>query len=390
MTIYTRFTVTALFFTLLLIPPPSPFPKDIPVGSPAVKYIDPEFSSDNDAITFRTTWLHHGEAWVGWLNPQNGELVSPTGQDYWLANKLAPIDDLSDNGPEWMRHNGVYGVLYTRIENDVQRMYFWSTQSGQAQLIGSSHDPISRTHYAGTNAPSGPAKILYQRRQYPYGPLEVYWLDLSAPTVEHHLPDVSLEISLPIWINHHLILYSKPVGDTFQLVQYNTLSQSEIVLTHDEGDKLGPYAWSAPEMGGQYLYLAAVRLPNEPQPRRVRIYHALEQTELQLLAELEAPPDAGNHQNFSSPEPFVYQGHSYISLVLAPNIRTETSICVFPLPTHSDGIPQRVDDPNLQEIKLDPESYITRYGAYIYYYYNDYNWPAQTHLRRCLFLPTQN
>ncbi len=384
---YTRLIPIALIFALLITPPPAPLHQDIPVGSPTVKYVDPEFSSDNDLFTFRTTWLHNADAWVGWLNPQDGTLVSPTGQDIWLANKLSPIDDLSDNGPEWMRDNGIYKVLYTRIADDVQRIYFWSSQTGQSEVVGNFMDSISRTHYAGTHAPSGPGKILYQRRLVPNGPQEVFWLDLHNPTQEHHLPGVSLEISLPTWIGSDAILYSKAVNDTFQLIQYDTNTHTETILTHDEGDKLGAYAWSAPEIGNQLLYLAAVLLPGDPQPRRVRVYRLTKQSDLQLYAELQPPPAAGDHLNFSSPEPFVYQGHSYISLVLAPDNRSETSIWVFPLPSQPGASPQRVDDPDLHEIKLDPESYITRYGAYIYYYYNDNNWPAQTHLRRCLFLP---
>ena len=394
MTVYAKLTVIIIFLLAMATGAPAPETtgyhfEDIPVGSPTVKYVDPEFSSDNDLFTFRTAWLNNGEAWVGWLDPSDGTLVSETGQDIWVANKLSPLIELIDNGPEWIRDNSVYKVLYTGVAEDVPRMYLWSSQTGQSELVGNFADSIARAHYAGTYTPSGSGKILYQRQLVPNGPQEVFWLDLSAPNQEFHLPGVILEISLPTWISRDTILYTTAVSGTLQLAQYETLSHTETILTADDGDKMGPYAWAAPEFGGQIFYLAAVAASSDANPRSLRIYRHSERATLELYAELIAPPDAGNHLNFASPEPFIYQGRSYISLVLAPDDYSETSIWVFPLPDQSGGyIPQRVDDPDLHEVKLDPESYITRYGAYIYYYYSDNNRLVQTPLRRCLFLPS--
>ena len=91
--------------------------------------------------------------------------------------------------------------------------------------------------------------------------------------------------------------------------------------------------------------------------------------------------------NISSPEPSVYQGASYISLSLFNNEKTEGSIWVFGLPTEVGSTPpppQRVDDPNLGALKLDPEAYITSSGAFVYYYYNS---SCLVTLHRCAFQP---
>ncbi len=360
---------------------------DIAVGSQSVKYADPEFDSGTNMLTFRDAWLS-ANAWVGWLDPEDGTLVTETGKDFWLANQLSPINELQDNGPEWMRHNGVATVIYTRQEGKyIERMYLWSAATGQSTPVIPGTDYVIRSHCNGSNSVGGPGKILYRRRTSPITPWEVYWLDLSNPTQEFHLPDVELEVSLPTWISDDAILYSRHEGSAIQLVQYDTATHSETVLTSDGGDKLGAYAWNAPEAGGELLYMAPVKMGGDPYPRQIRIYQMLEGTAV-TFATLTIPPEAGTHVNISSPEPFVYQGASYISLSLFTNGNTEGSIWVFGLPVERGGTPpppQRVDDPNLVALKLDPEAYVTSSGAFVYYYYNP---PGLILLRRCVFQPT--
>ena len=387
-TIKVLIMAAAIFMTHLLV---AYAYDDVQIGSESVKYVDPEIDSDANMITFRDAWLT-GNAWAGWLDPATGDLVSETGQDFWLAGQLSPINELQDNGPEWLRHNGALMVIYTRQEGMVERMYLWSTVTGQSQPVMPGTDYISRTHFDGSNSADGSGKLLYRRRSLLFGSWEVYWLDLSNPTQEHRLPDVELDVSLPTWIENDTILYSRHHGDAIQLVQYDTATLSETVLTSDSGDKLGAYAWNAPEAGGDLLYMAAVKMEGDTYASEIRVYQMVAgATEPITFVTFAPPPEAGSHVNIASPEPFVYDGASYISLALFNDAKDEGSIWVFALPTERGGqppAPQRLDDPNLAVLKLDPEWYVTPDGAYVYYYYNVSGWPSRVILHRCAFYPT--
>lgn len=386
---YVKFIITVLIMTAIVLvaqPAAALTYDDIAIGSQSVRYVDPEVDSETNLITFRDAWLS-ANAWVGWLDPTDGTLVTETGKDFWLDSQLSPINELQDNGPEWMRHNGVPTVIYTRQEGKyLERMYLWSTATGQSTPVIPGTDYVIRSHFDGSNSANGPGKVLYRRRTSPLASWQVYWLDLSNPTQEFQIPDVELDVSLPTWIDNNAILYSRYEGSTIQLVLYNTATHLETVLTNDGGHKLGAYAWNAPEIGGELLYMVAVKTGSDPYPREIRVYQMLEGAAV-TFATLTIPPEAGTHVNISSPEPFVYQGASYISLALFNNNKTEGSIWVFGLPIERGGTPpppQRVDDPNLVALKLDPESYVTDSGAFVYYYYNS---PGLVLLRRCVFQP---
>lgn len=365
---------------------------DIEIGSESVWYVDPEFDSENNRISYRDSWILDGEVWVGSLNPEDGTLITDT--VIWLDDHLSPILTYDGNGPEWMRDNGADKVIYTRDEGDgLHRMYLWSTETELSQPIGP-EDGINRFHFAGTKSPDGPGKVLYKRRLFPSGDWGIFWLDLSNPTQEFHIPNVELAVSLPTWIDSDHVLYSKLHDDgRIQLAHYDTATHTQTVLTTDDGDKLGAYAWHAPEVGGQLLYMAAVRFEGNEYATEVRIYQGLEgASAATLFTTLAAREITRQEMNILSPEPFVYDGRSYISLSLAPDEFTVTSVWVFSLPDGAGGDPlppQRVDNPNLRVKKLDPEVYVTPYGAFIYYYYTEYyEFPnARVILRRCRFQP---
>ena len=113
---------------------------------------------------------------------------------------------------------------------------------------------------------------------------------------------------------------------------------------------------------------------------------------LSLFATLKAPKEAGAFSFFTSPEPFVYRNHSYISLLLSPQEDiNESQVWVFSVPETSGGQPyaqhQRVDTSTITAEKLDPEWYVTPHGAFIYYWYADGADGNRIKLRRTIFEP---
>jgi hypothetical protein len=363
---------------------------DIAIGSPNVDYVDPEFHSGTNRITFRDAWPANGNVWVSTLDPTSGTFVSGTGQDVLIDGQIAHADESADNGPEWIKDAGIDKILYTRTDGAVERMFMRDLVGGAPEALGPA-DGASRTHCAGTTAPSGRAKLLYRRWVPSLSAWKFFWLDLGSPVREFTLPEAEVKISLPTWVDARYILLSQVVAGVRQLALYDTVSQSVTVQTTDADDKFGAYAWRAPELGGRILYMAAIRFAGQSDVTAIRIYWRERSTDTTLtpFATLRFPTGT-TPGGVRSPEPFTFQGHSYISLALEPADKLDTSIWVFSVPPTKDGAPfrppQRVDDSTLRVNKIDPEPYATDSRVFVYYYYVEPE-TFRTHLRRCAVTP---
>jgi hypothetical protein len=359
---------------------------DIAVGSPGVNYVDPEFHSSTNRLTFRDRWGADGNTWVSVLDPISGRFVSDTGQDILVDSQMAGRKDECDNGPEWIRDDGVDKVLYTRKDGSQECMYIRDPAGGPPELVGPA-DKAVRNHFAGTTASTDRAKILYRKWIWLLQTWRVFWLDLKNPTKEFALPEVALKVSLPTWFDSRYILISQKVDDVFQLASYDTITRSVSVQTADQEDKFGAYAWRAPELDGKLLYMAAIRFAGDEDVTALRIYWRQRSGDLTLtpFATLTFPTGTAPGV-VHSPEPFVFQNRSYISLGLKPANTVDTSLWVFCVPQTKDGPPprppQRVDDPTLKVNKIDPETYVTDSRVFVYYYYIEPG-SLRTRLRRC-------
>ena len=363
---------------------------DIPIGASSVDYVDPEFNPAAGRVTFRDTWEADGSVWVGALDAATGALATETGRDIFVDRPVPTVDEQTDNGPEWIRDDGVDKVLYTRTDGGRERIYMRDLTGGPPEPLGPD-DGVSRTHCAGTRAVSGSAKILYRRWVPALVAWRLVWLDAANPTREVLLPDAEARISLPTWIDTRSILISQLIGGVYQLAVYDTVSPSVLVLTADADDKVGAYAWRAPELGGRLLYVAAVRPAGQSDVTAVRVYWRERASDQMLTpyATLGLPADAPVG-GVRSPEPFTFQGRSYVCLAIEPGNTLDTAVCVLSVPPVKDGPPwrppQRVDDAFLRAHKIDPEPYATDARVFVYYYYRDPT-TRRTRLRRCAVTP---
>jgi hypothetical protein len=377
---------------------------DVRMGLPSIDYADIEPNSANNKAVFQDRFIDgyiDGNAWVARLDPKSGTFVSVDGRDLFIDDNMSTfcIDVqksplCSANYAEWVTDSGENKVLYSRLEGNQQRVYMRNLHGGPRELVGPS-DGISRHHLMGTNSSGGRAKVVY-RRWMSDQRWRVFWLDMSNPTEEILLPDLVFGGGPPQWIGSRYILYQARVGQVVQLVSYDTLTRSVRNMTDDPGDKYGPYSWQAPELGGGRLVIAEA-IPKKlgsNKYKELRLYwlKAPSDTVLSRFATLKAPKEAGAFSFFSSPEPFVYKNHTYISLILSPEEDTnESQVWVFSVPETSGGQPyaqpQRVGTSTITAEKLDPESYVTPYGAFIYYWYADVSDGNRIKLRRTIFEP---
>lgn len=120
---------------------------DIPIGSPDVKYVDPEFDSARDRMTFQDGTTPGGSAWIGYLDPATGKLRSDTGKDHLVGTGVTSIWRTLQ-GPEWIVDAGRTKVFFTASSGTQPALYLTPALIGSPQpsrLLSSSGSPVE-TH----------------------------------------------------------------------------------------------------------------------------------------------------------------------------------------------------------------------------------------------------
>jgi hypothetical protein len=372
---------------------------DIPMGLPSVDYVDNELNSNINRMAFNDK-MRDGNGWVANVNPQLGTFISPDGLDLFIDDHMSTFEKDHLNLPttgcnyiEWVKDNGEDKVLYTRLEGNIQRMYIKNLTGGPRELVGP-NDGISRAHQQGSKSDTGRVTVAYRRWVSSDQSWHGFWVSMNDPSHEFPMPGYVYGGGPPQFIQSRYILYQATVGQVVQIIKYDTETHLFRALTDDTGDKYSPYSWEAPELGGGRLYVAEA-IPigsNKYQELRVYWQKSPGDSVLSLWATLPAPPEAGPYTYFTSPEPFVYKNHSYVSLILSTQQDIDdTEVWAFSVPETSGGQPytkhQRVDTPTIVVKKLDPEWYVKPDNAFIYYWYVDTADANSDKLRRCVFEP---
>jgi hypothetical protein len=168
------------------------------------------------------------------------------------------------------------------------------------------------------------------------------------------------------------LVYSTPVTNGVgrgwrQAFSYDIDTGASTELTTDSGNKGEVFMWQAPEYGGAYVMMTKVNgyLLNFYTLQ----FNTKKQQYLWTLVNTISPP-AGAPKYVWSPEPFVYNGKSYVYMVRntsakAVSLSNPTQIWVASI----DGSYNvQVSDPTVTNVvRTDPEYFATSSGVYIYY-----------------------
>jgi hypothetical protein len=136
-------------------------------------------------------------------------------------------------------------------------------------------------------------------------------------------------------------------------------------ITTDADMKLLPYMWWAPEYN-DYLLMTLIGTT------KVGIYRQIS-GQWTRIYEIVLP---SSKPHVNSPEPFVAGGRSYISMVAAEKLVSIGPLRLWPVgPTEiwvagvDPAAPffRRVDDPNTEANRVDPEVYYTTSGPVVFY-----------------------
>lgn len=345
--------VAALLLTAVTgIATPSASAQEVLVSDPDQSLIDPDFDQGH----YQLTWGDEsGRLWVGTIDPDTGDFNPPSGQgvlvDTNIANEFVfgngPVYGFGDTGP---------AILYTRY--DSQNRF----SLGSAQFDGTSWVtktlPNSTNKYGptGSDSPALKGALSYLTTENQL----VLWRNLDSSGAQFVIPGA--QFPGVRWVpNERAVVFRQPAGGNNQIFTYNIDTSVLTQITFDAPGKLSAFIWQAPEYGGDdcLMTLTSDKLS-------VRIYHN-QSGSWQFVTAL-APPTTSKY--LWSPQPFVYNGKSYIYMIASPS-KNQKSLTV-PTEVWIAGVDpaqpfyRRVSDPTLK-VRKNPKAFTTSQAEILYF-----------------------
>lgn len=329
--------------------------------------IDPEFDSISNLLCYTD---RRSNLWLGFIDPATGLLDPPSGRGVLLARDSALVGQIG-NGPEFVYTESGPQVIYTRLVNGVPalgRAFFdgidWRSAplqqaAGRLGPLGSLDrgDPTPTISYQGP-------KVGNQR--------PIYVRELNDASTEQMIPTTDEfrtpgARSIP---ESNAVIFTRPMPEDNssprrQVFSYDRDTQQLEQLTFDGGNKIAAFMWQAPEYDNEYVFFA---LLNE---RALGIYRYLDDDgdgvyQWTRVTKLD-PPSLGEFT--WSPEPFVYEGKSYIVMVRSTtddqqNLLIPSEIWMTDIDTENPLYRRLSNDDEVN--RKDPEFYFSDNGPYIY------------------------
>jgi len=327
--------------------------------------IDFEFSQSRG----RVAWTDpQGNLWLARVNRSTGAFEPVTGRGQLVATgAVAKSNMFKWNGPEWLAMASgdqlIYSyylpgqphdALHTRMAVAVQNKNGnWVSQPVSPELPRMSH-------VASQDKDDQNPHIRYLDPD-----LNHYWRNVLDPSSETRL--WFLPPSNRAWrfaSGARALVYSLPVNGVSQVFSYQLDSGTIKQMTFDDGGKdtgrTVPWMWQAPEFDGDYV-LATVVDDSE-----LRIYRKLTVagvTQWRPIYSASVP----HGRTIGSPEWFVYNGKSYLSLAVfvVPN-EFPSEVWISNIEA-ADPLMRRITDTTLFRVRNDPEVFITEQGPFVYY-----------------------
>jgi hypothetical protein len=324
----------------------------VQIGAAERHYIDPEIHSAERKITWQDS---AGRIWLAALDPLASTLVP--GSEVVLATGAYPTFQ-THNGPEFGWDASGWAVFYTKTNGSVPSLWraSWNGSVASAQPLTSG---IRRQSVLATkDSTAASIGLLYIQGTFQSG--QMAWLDEDNPSVETAFGAVDDGVR---WIDSSRKIAAIPQTGTNagQVMLYDAPGNFFDTVANDAGVKTYAYGWFAPEAGGRLRVLALV------DAQSVAVYEQAANSSWSRVATLNLP-GRGAGWTYSSPEPFVVGGRSYLSLVVGQPPPDGTrpyynEVWVLGM----DGTALRCDDgrPNIR--RTDPEWFIGDDEVFIIY-----------------------
>lgn len=331
------------------------------MGTTGKSYIDAEILESEAKLTFQSSG---GEIWVADLDPETGLFRNPTGKDILMDRGAANLRT-TYNGPEFGVDRDGWAVYYTKSYNG--ELQAWKSELVNGKPVAK---PLTRGQkrrqsvLVGKDTSAPAVRMLYLQGSRAGGDFQ--WIDERNPDNEQFASRL-LGVDSPRWIdNTSKFVYVASKGDAAgQIHLVDVTTGKRQAVTNDAGTKTFAYGWRAPDFDNELLLMAMLNY------RSVAIYRDMGGPYWTRIAELK-PPAESKFNYFGSPEPFVFDGKSYVSLVLKSQNTTgvfkDSEVWIMGIGDNASGpYIERVDDGGAPLMRSDPETFVTDDNVFIYY-----------------------
>jgi hypothetical protein len=332
--------------------PPRFVVNDQVVSDPALPLPDPEFNQ----VNFLITWQDKNEKlWVANVDRVSGDFIPRSGQGQLLDTGLVPQPTIK-NGPEWAYGKEGSQIAYTKLVNNRQTLSRarWTGTRWETSTLDNGSDRYNP--FGSQNSTDATPRIVYKKIQG--NKKFLTWREIDNPASEALVPRAPASPT-GRWVEgeRSLILRIK-VGGVFQCAKYDVDTGTMTQLTFDAGDKSDSFMWKAPEFNNELVFFCEsdnrTSIPVYRQiGRRWRKIHTIK------------PPSTRPY--IYSPEPFVYNGKSYVSLVSLDNLDKTGPADVWIAGIDPTVSFYRQVSASTTMDRRDPEFFITARGGFIYY-----------------------
>ncbi|NOY53044.1 MAG: hypothetical protein GXP58_05410 [Deltaproteobacteria bacterium] len=334
--------------------------------------IDPEY----DQTGSQFTWVDSkGRLWIGKLD-SSGMFEPSSGKAVLVDAYALDTNDLVNitmNGPEWLQTSEGPKIVYTRF------LPYRPHTAETARIAIAEMDPAGAwvhttlsPRYAfsapyGSSDMDDPApRITYMDTSHNHD-----WRQINNYTMQGRIPLIAPSRRPVRWVegSHSVIFVAKsPIDGTSQVFSYDVDTKALEQMTFDKGYKntTSPWMWPAPEYNDEYIFFVNIYDANS-RSSVIRIYRRIDANNDGRLEWTKIYSIVAPLARIGSPEPFVYNGHSYIFMQLTINgYDYPTSIWLANIDPANPFFRQISDD-TLLRARTDPEVFITGDGPYIYY-----------------------
>lgn len=332
--------------------------------------IDPEY----DDLQSRFCWIAEGnrdvdgdeKLWIGYIDPVTGLYDPPDGRAQLVdAGTIIGVTKVG-NGCEWVFTDQGPQIVYTKATGPTfrNRAIARATLVDGQWVAGIEDNTVASWGPLGSLDRGDPDPgVSYQKMLNPDVPGDfaraIFVRGLNDPTSERMIPTTD-KLFTPgaRWIpGTDSVIFTRPMlpGEVpeRQVFAYDRITDTLTQLTDDAGTKFAAFMWNAPEYGGEPVF---VTLINQV---RLGIYRKNADGVWEQASEIDPPLPAPDF--IWSPEPFQYEGKSYIVMTMSPSADQQSR--TIPTETWIAGIDpdnpfyRRISDDRAL-VRKDPEAVV--------------------------------
>lgn len=356
---------------------------DVRIGDPRSAYHDPEILPGEGQMAFLDGAL---DVWVGTLDPATGGFRSGSGRDHRVDGPVSRWSRHS-NGPEWGLDAKGPALFYVRDDERGAGQIWRAEPPWDAPRVGwLTRDPeLHHWLCAPSTDPALPSTRVLVYRGRPGGPANVdAWFDEDRPAEMHPVTERMVLARFAFGTPFVTFVRSRRAGEAGPgpVARVDTTAGTSRLLTDDDGEKIDPWLWSAPEFGGETLLAVNV------DGRALRLHRDVKRdgTPWSPIATLTLPPEAP-HRILKSVEPVNGGrgafGRSFFTAQAGTDHDEDTSVWLFGYDRRGSHLVRRLDEgatTGRPARRLDPESFVGERELFVYYTLVG-DGPSQ--LRRC-------